>query len=222
MALSDWVRLGGKSQRYKNRKTGEEISRRQYDKLKSPLSYEARAKHNKLLNPGEQLLRPARGRKSYRRAPEWQRAEILEQRKAQKAAREKEREAKKQTRKIERDTKRLENKKIRVRSVKKHLIPKGRIAWRIPFKSYSDLIKLINDARATGVIFAYGLGMIGVDTRIGVERPIWVVPYMSIKDTISEREFDAVMQEALDAHSYMTLGGYFIQLAIDKNFAFRK
>ena len=88
----------------------------------------------------------------------------------------------------------------------------------MPFNQYSELVKMISDARATGVIFAYGLGLIGVDTRIGLTRPIWVVPFMSIKQTISEKEFNEEMETALQSHSYMTKGGYFVQFAIDKNF----
>jgi len=69
---SVWVPLGGSSRRYRNRLTGETISRRQYDKLYGTLrrqgysSYEAKAKAAKQQQPERAALRPARGRRSIR------------------------------------------------------------------------------------------------------------------------------------------------------------
>jgi len=68
MSKKLWQPLGGTSRRFQNEKTGETISRRQYDerfgKLKKQgfSTYEAKAKANK---KPEQILKPARGRKSY-------------------------------------------------------------------------------------------------------------------------------------------------------------
>jgi hypothetical protein len=65
-----WVPLGGTSRRYQNRRTGEIISRRQYDKRYGLLrrqgfrSYEAKAKAFKQRDPVPALLRPAPGRRA--------------------------------------------------------------------------------------------------------------------------------------------------------------
>ena len=67
---NDFKFLGGKTRRYENKKTGETISRRQFDerygrlKQKEFATPEQQAKINKELNYVEQQKRPARGRKS--------------------------------------------------------------------------------------------------------------------------------------------------------------
>jgi len=67
-----WVPLGGSSRRYRNRLTGEIISRRQYDKRYGTLSrqgyssYEAKAKAAKSNEPVQAAKRPARGRRAVR------------------------------------------------------------------------------------------------------------------------------------------------------------
>ncbi|MGH7237137.1 MAG: hypothetical protein ACREGF_01230 [Candidatus Saccharimonadales bacterium] len=64
----NWVRVPGRGRYFKNTKTGEVITRRQYDRRFGRLaargfaSNEAQAKANKAANPAAQLLRPARGR----------------------------------------------------------------------------------------------------------------------------------------------------------------
>jgi hypothetical protein len=65
-----WQPLGGSSRRYRNRLTGEVISRRQYDKRVGNLgrqgftSYEAKAKAAKSNAPDRVAMRPARGRRA--------------------------------------------------------------------------------------------------------------------------------------------------------------
>jgi len=65
-----WQPLGGSSRRYRNRLTGEVISRRQYDKTVGNLgrqgftSYEAKAKAAKSNAPERAAMRPARGRRA--------------------------------------------------------------------------------------------------------------------------------------------------------------
>jgi len=70
MAQNDWVPVGGSSRRYRNRRTGETISRRLYDKRFGNLrrqgfgSYEAKAKAAKQQAPVRAAMRPARGRRA--------------------------------------------------------------------------------------------------------------------------------------------------------------
>jgi len=70
MAQYLWEPLGGSSRRYRNKITGQVISRRQYDKLYGTLgrqgftSYEAKAKAAKQQAPVQSALRPARGRRA--------------------------------------------------------------------------------------------------------------------------------------------------------------
>jgi len=65
-----WQPLGGSSRRYRNRITGEIISRRQYDRRFGNLarqgftSYEAKAKAARSADSVRAAMRPARGRKS--------------------------------------------------------------------------------------------------------------------------------------------------------------
>jgi len=65
-----WQPLGGSSRRYRNRITGEIISRRQYDRRFGNLarqgfiSYESKAKAAKSTAPDQSAMRPARGRRA--------------------------------------------------------------------------------------------------------------------------------------------------------------
>lgn len=212
--------LGGSGQRYLNEKTGETISRRQYDKLVNPaITYEKKAAHNKAINPKAAALRPARGRKSYLKAPEWVKEEIAEQRLEAAKIKKQQEDAAKKIRKAERDTSRLTGKKVKLKKVRKHLIPKGRIGWRLPFNTWDDLAEMVKDAKKTGVIFAYALGFVGVDTRIGVYRPVMLQGFKSINNLIDEDEFYEMMEDALAEYAYMKLAHYFVQFAIDKSHA---
>ncbi len=64
----DWIPQGGKTRGFINAKTGQRISRRQFDKRFGVLqrggfsSYETKAKTNRKRNATRQALRPARGR----------------------------------------------------------------------------------------------------------------------------------------------------------------
>lgn len=220
--ISGWEYLGGKSQRYREIATGREISRRQYDKLDGQLSYEKKAAHNKIINPELSAIRPARGRKSYLKSEDWAKKEIAEQRieaerlKKEKAKKEKE------ERQSELKAQRLSKKKIYVKKVRKHLIPKGKIGWRVGFNNYNDFVTLIEDAKKiSNIIFAYGFGIVGVDTQDGqaVLRPIWIGRLTSINDPImSIDDFTAMTQAVLQDYSYLKPAHYFIQFAIDKSF----
>jgi len=70
MAQTVWVPVGGSSRRYINRRTGQTISRRQYDRRYGTLrrqgftSYEAKAKAAKTNAPEQAATRPARGRRA--------------------------------------------------------------------------------------------------------------------------------------------------------------
>jgi len=67
---ADWKSLGGTSRNYVNTKSGEVLSRRQYDKKfgllakKKYSSYESKAKANRRKNPTLAAARPAHNRKS--------------------------------------------------------------------------------------------------------------------------------------------------------------
>lgn len=82
-----WIKLPGKASRYKQTDTGEEISRRQFDKLYGRLaaqgftSNEKQAKHNRERDLDRYLSRSARGRTSLVRKSEIERqAALLERR----------------------------------------------------------------------------------------------------------------------------------------------
>lgn len=215
---AEWRSLGGTSRNYENIKTGDRMSRRAFDALKNGISYEAKAAHNKALNPELQALRPARGRRSHVRSDDWIKKEIAAQRLEAKRLKEEAEKKRKEAAALERKNVRLSAKKIRVKKVKKHLIPKGQIGWRIGFNDYSELAALLADARKTGVIFAYGLGFVGVDERVGELRPVTVFRMMAISTNIPESEFNDAMEAALQEYSYIRPAHFFVHFAIDKNF----
>ena len=71
--LDEWKRTTGR--KFQNKKTGEIITRRQYDKQRD-IKFEEKAAKNKAKNFYEQILRPARGRKSaLKLAPEQKKIE---------------------------------------------------------------------------------------------------------------------------------------------------
>lgn len=214
--LQGWKYLGGKDRRYKNEATGQELSRRQYDKLAGRLSYEAKARHNKLINPELSVIRPARGRKSYVKSEDWIKKEIAAQRIEAEALKKKAEAAAKKEKEIARKNERLVGKKIKVKKVAKRYFPKGRIGWRIPFNTYADYRALLKDAKATGAIFAYGLGYVAVDERIGDYKTVTVFPMRSLSMVEDEEDFYTAMFDSLEQYSYLKLAHYFIHFAIDK------
>lgn len=216
--IPGWEYLGGKTRRYKNTLTGQEISRRQYDQMVNPTTYEKKAAHNKAINLEKAVLRPARGRKSYVKSQDWiqkeiaaQRIEAAEKKKAASAAAKKERE-------LTRTVQRKKTKTVKTRKVAKRYLPKGKLGWRIPFADYDQYVKLLEDARATGVVHIYGLGFTGVDVRLGVEKSVTVFRMRSISMVESEDEFYETMQDAQNEYSYLEFMHYYIHLAIDKDF----
>lgn len=213
-----WEYLGGKTRRYRNIATGQEISRRQYDQMFSPLSYEKKAAHNKKINPEKAILRPARGRKSYVRSDEWAQKEIAAQRLAALEKKKKEAEAQKRARDIQRRSDRKAHKKIKVRKVSKRYLPKGKIGWRLPFKTYDEYLTLLADAKATGVIHIYGLGFVGVDMRSAEERAITVYTMRSTSITEDEDDFNEAMETSIGEYSYLQFMHYFIFFGIDKEY----
>jgi len=214
--LKGWKYLGGKDRRYKNEVTGQELSRRQYDKLKGGLSYEKKAAHNKLINPELSVIRPARGRKSYVKAEDWAKKEIAAQRLETEAIKKKAADAAKKEKEIARKGERLVAKKIKVKKVAKRYFPKGKIGWRIPFSTYEDYKILLKDAKATGAIFAYGLGYVAVDERLGEYKTVTVFPMRSLSMVEDEPDFYQAMFDSLEQYSYLKLAHYFIHFAIDK------
>lgn len=218
--LAGWKFLGGKDRRYRNEITGQELSRRQYDKLANNLpagmSYEKKAAHNKLINPELSAIRPARGRKSYVKSADWVKKEIADQRieaeRLKKLAADRAKAEAEKQRRIER----LKFKKVKVKKVAKRYFPKKKIGWRIAFNDYQEYLQLIKEAKATKAIFAYGLGYVAVDDREGVYRPVTVFNMRSLSMVVSEEEFYGAMFDSIEQYAYLKMAHYFIHFAIDK------
>lgn len=213
---SQWRYLGGSSRRYEEIATGKTISRHAYDKLVTGMTHRQKAAHNKLINPELAALRPARGRKGYIKAEDWVKKEIAEQRLEAAKLKKKLEEEAKAAAKIERDTQRLIARKVKLKTIKKRYFPKGRIAWRVAFSTYSDYLTLLKQARETKAIFAYGLGYVGVDNRTATYRPVTVMTMESISKTVSRKDFSAMMAKSLMNYAYIRLAHYFIHLAIEE------
>jgi len=159
---NDWVRIPGR--RFKNLKTGEELSRRQFDKQFGALaqagltSYETKAEKNRQIEGIQQLAKPARGRKKLKEANPEKRRALLEER----AEEEKEK-------KIEKVESRTATKKFRVpKSLSLRNFKKGRMGnkWRVSFDR--DAIReFIKTASKFKGALGYTVGVEFIDDRTG-------------------------------------------------------
>lgn len=225
MAVSkDFLRLPGR--RFQNIKTGEIISRRQFDKqTKGIQSYEQKARLNKAVEGAREVLaKPARGRSSAQKlAPEIREA-VLEAReeaiKADKQIAKARRDEAKRITKIEK----LKAAPIKTPRVTKQLLRTGRLGKRIGFTTYEQFRQALKEAQDIGVVSFYGLGWVGVTDRPGdqgdgLKRAITVFRMRPVKEVIEKDEFDAEMQASIREHSYIQFLNYFMHLAYSSKYA---
>ncbi len=162
--MSEWRRVPGKARNYVNSRTGEVISRRQYDKLEGTLSkqgfksYEQKAKVAKRNEGIEQLAKPARGRtKLKEKEPEIRRTAL--------AARVEQEQHKKLSKLEQREIKRKARtpKSISLKNFKKGAL--GR-TFRVDLDP-GALADFISAAASYKGAFGYLLGIEFIDTRSG-------------------------------------------------------
>lgn len=228
--LSHFVPLGGKSRNYRNTKTGEIISRRQYDKLRG-IVYEQKAKFSRSRDESTFYARPARGRTSAVKYAGETRDLIVKERKA--AAEQKRKEQKQLTeiRKRARKVERKSNRRAKQKVVRAQLLKPGHMGARIEFDTYDGFMRALNEARALKVsvggkridaILSYSIGIVGYDDRKGESKmlgaTLWPMRDIQAKP-ISEDELMQTTLEFIEEKSYFVFLYWFIHLAFDKRYA---
>jgi hypothetical protein len=217
--LPGFRRLPGRSERFINEATGEEISRRKYDTIRRGLSNEQLRDINRAQNPEISLARPARGRTSaIKLAPEI-RADIAAARREAEEQRKQREKQIKETAKLQRKIESAKNKKVRRKKVRKQLLKPGQMGSRIAFNDYDEYTEALDEARKTGVVFAYGLGWHGIDERTGRTLDVTVFTLTSVRTTYDEDEFETAFEESQESKSYMIFLNYFMHIAFSKSFA---
>lgn len=192
--ITSWVPQPGR--KYLNTKTGEIITRRQFDKLSGRVvgSNEQKAKRNKADDELAQIMRPARGRTKAKSVEEAQ--------------------------------ERLEVKKKKLKSIRPQLLKTGHRAERIPFYSYEDYIFLLQEARnkklsnGRRLITSYSWGIDGVDDRNGKRITAILSNGMSSPSVVlSEDEFNEAFFEFVETHIYYLHKNFFMHLHFDREYA---
>lgn len=220
--IRDWVRVPGSARRYKNQKTGVEVSRHQFDKMRFGLTHRQKAKQSFLADPKTALLRPAKGRKSALSAPPEIREAIAVARLDARAQKELEKEQEKLTKAQIRKIERALNKKVPQAKITKQSLKTAHMGVRKPFSDYKDYLRLLNDARNLGVIFSYSLGWRGVSERpenAGQYLDVTVITQQHISKTISEDDFNQEFENSFLEKSYMTFKNFFMHFAFKKEYA---
>jgi hypothetical protein len=230
---SDFKALGGSSRQFKNIKTGETISRRQYDKLRG-ISYEKKAAFSKARNPEEFYLRPAKGRTSQVKAQGEIRKLIAETRQEQfNARRQAEQDARNQKR-LKRKTERKANKRIHQKVIRPQLLKPGHMGASISVDSYEGYLKALGEMRAMKVtvggkrqsgVTAYSVGVVGYDDRVGESKmlgaTLWTMRDPDAKP-ISETEWFKVTEDFIRERSYFIFLHWFIHVAFNVHYAREK
>lgn len=214
--------LGGTSQSYLEIATGKILPRRQYDKLKGKLSYEAIAKINKAQDFAAQLARPARGRTSLKNLTPEFRESVIAARLEKEQALEEAKKQKKTSANLQRTIDRATKRKVHSPKFSPRLLKAGRMGRRLPFLTYVQYLTYFNDAKKSGVVFAYSLGIHAIDTRDGREKSVTVYNLRAFDKPIPEAEFKASMQTTMLEKSYFAFLNYYIHLAFKKEYAKKK
>lgn len=211
-----WIPLGGKTRRFRNTETGEEISRRQYQNRIKGISFEAKAKASKAANIQEALARPAKGRKKVSSAsPEAEaRLKTFEEQQAQKLEKELNRRA------------RAKSKKVHVPQIRPQLLKTGHRAARVPFNTHAEYVRLLKQAREIMVplngrrlITAYGLGVVGYDERTGKELDATLVTMQSPSIVYTEDELENILEDFLMEKIYFIFSHWFMHLHFNQEYA---
>lgn len=215
--------LGGKSRNYVNEKTGEILSRRQFDKLRD-IFYEKKAAENKAKDQLEQLARPAKGRKSVRKVTPAFKKSIVEARAEKQAEEIAAEKARKDMAAKVRMVQRRAAKRIHVKKIRDQLLEAGRVGARIPFNTFAEYVDLWKQIQKMGEkIFAYSLGITYIVTEerseVGQERDVTVFTLMVAKDFIDEEEFDEAMRADMQERTYLKFAHFWMHLKFGNKFA---
>lgn len=217
--VSDWESLGGKARKYRNIKTGEEISRWAYNKLKTGVDFRTAAEHARIINPEVAVLRPARGRKSALKKTGVERKMIAEARIEDRQRREEIAKQQAEVRKLERKIDRARNKKVKRRKITKAALIPGRRAVRTPFNTYGEYLEIFAEAKRIGVVAFMGVGVVGLDENTGEERDATIFTMRLLTRPIPEDEFEDEVTNFLEAKAYFAFSHYFAHVAYRADYA---
>lgn len=209
---ADFVRVPGAARQYKNINTGAVISRRKYLELKRGVTLEDYAEINRQTNPTLAAVRPARGRASALKKSATEQKIIADAR-IEDAQRRNE---------IKNKNKLIaaKSRTVRVKKFRPDLLKPGHQAIRISFNEYSDYVKLFNDAKASGKVLSYGLGMVGfMENGNDVDdRGITVFHLRAFDRVVSENDFNERMADELEARSYFRFSHFYMHIHFKKEY----
>ena len=211
---ADWVRVPGGARRYASvQNPGVTISRRQFDEHYGSAAFHGTYEKKARVNAKEpqQLLRPARGRKS-----------ALKLTPAQKEAELARRRVIKQETQQEKLVRKLETKKIRtpqkitLRNFKSgHVIRKIRTGV-----DQEEIERLRYEGQKSKIIFGYWVGLEMVSERDGQMKSVSLFTQRDIKLPFTDEDMDAAIDVASNK-SYAELTGMFIAFHLNKAGAIR-
>ena len=207
---NDYIPLGGKSRNFKNIKTGEIISRRQYDKKFGSLAktgfktYEDKARAAKIIDERKQLLRPARGRKSFKiagKTPSEIEHEIVE-------------------RKIKNNIKHIPEPNIKnVKLARGKKSSTVRCDWS--FEEIKKVISQINKMPESKM-WAYLIGAHCIDDS-GNTKDVSLLPSMHFQETFGEREWESMNDKLGKLHygTGLTPVKAWVRMSFDADYAYK-
>ncbi len=194
----DWKRLSGKARRYQNNRTGEIISRRQFDERYGRLAKqglktnEQQAKVNKFREGIEQLAKPARGRTKIKEKDAEIRKAILEAR--LETLKEK---------KLSSKYKKLSEKKLRnPHKLSDSNFKPGRMGrkFRVAL-DYEQIESFIESSSHYSGALGYTLGLEFMDDRTREVGAVTITRLRDFSVKFSISDFDSMMQWFVD-HAY--------------------
>ena len=201
-----WRPLGGKSRNYYNPETGEQISRRKFDKMRG-IFYEEKAEANKKADIAKALSRPARGRKKSRTQDEVE--QEIEKYLSKKAAK--------------------EAAKAKPRKITPKLLKDGNKAARVKFTTFEEFEALrqqMLDVKSPArpgfrLITSYAIGIVGFDRRDPERKPIGaaLTGLQSPQDKVTEKELGDMVEDFIGDHAYFVFSYLYLHLHYDSVYA---
>lgn len=216
----------GRAERYVNVATGEEISRRQYDKLRRPgFTNESLAELNRQVESVKAAQRPARGKSSLKKLPPELRDLEAERRVFQEIARKKREKEIAEQKRIAREIERQRGKKVKTpKRITGALLTPGALGRTIEFENgYPEYLSLYEQAKKSGKIFSYSIGVDGIDSRTGRRYRATVFTQRGFDRPISAETFNAEIRAFLESKkSYFIFKNYAMHLAFAIDYAKQK